>query len=91
MSINQYYDSVEAAARYAVGRAKAISVCPIHSDVTIRVDDPDAERHAYALATTIMKSDGTVWMREDVLPAIKNELEMAADGECPECARHRNA
>ena len=87
MSINDYVDTVENAARFALARAKAIEVCPRHHDVTIRIGDPDAERHAYALATAIMKSDGTLWMRDDVLPAIKYELEMAADGECPLCSR----
>ena len=87
MSINDYYDDIEGAARYALGRAKAIETCPRHPDVTIRLGDHDAERHAYAIATTLMKSDGTMWMRDDMLPEIKNQLDMAADGECPECAR----
>ncbi len=90
MSINDYFDEVDGAARYALARAKAIEVCQIH-DVTIRLGDTDAERHAYALATTILKSDGTMWMREDLMPAIKNELDMAADGECPVCAELRHA
>ena len=86
MSINEYFDSVEDAARFAAIKTGAIKVCRFHPDVTIRVGNPDAERHAYALATTILKGDGTMWMREDVMPAIKDELEMAADDECPRCA-----
>lgn len=86
MSINDYVDDLESAARYAVAKAGAIEVCQFHQDVTIRVGDEDAERHAYALATTLLKSDGTMWMREDVMAAIKHELDMAADGECPQCA-----
>lgn len=31
-----------------------------------------------------------MWMREDLMSAIKDELDMAADGECPACARHRD-
>ena len=85
MSINNYIDDLESAARYALAKAKAIKACQFHSQVTIRVGDTDAERHAYALATTILKSDGTSWMREDLMPAIKQELDDAADGECPEC------
>ena len=27
-----------------------------------------------------------MWMREEVMEAVKDELDMAADGECPECA-----
>ena len=91
MSVNDYADDLEGAGRLALAKAKAITVCPFHSGVTIRVGDPDAERHAYALATTILKSDGTMWMREDLMPAIKDQLDMAADGECPECAHLRDA
>lgn len=86
MSIDGYYDDIESAARFALAQADAIEFCPAHKDVTIRVGDEDAERHAYALATSILKRDGTMWKREDLMPAIQNELEMAADGECPQCA-----
>jgi hypothetical protein len=91
MSVNDYYDDLESAAHYALAKAHAIEVCSRHPDVTIRVGDPDAERHAYALATNILKSDKTTWMREDLMSAIQNELDMAADGECPACASARDA
>jgi hypothetical protein len=90
MSFNDYFDDLEGAARYALAKAKAIEGCPLHSDVTLRVGDPDAERHAYALATTILKKDGTAWMLEDLKPAIKNILNMAADDGCPACQQHRD-
>ena len=86
MSISDYVDTLESAARHALAKTQAIEACPRHSDVIIRVGAPDAERHAYALATILLKSDGTMWMREDVMSAIKDELDAAADGECPECA-----
>jgi len=70
-------------------KAKAIEICPRHNDITIWVGDDDAERHAYALATTIIKSDGTMWMREDLMEAIQAQLEEAADGECPRCQSER--
>ena len=89
MSISDYHDSVESAARYAVTKTGAVIACPAHPGVSIRTGDDGAERHAYALATNVMKSDGTVWMRDDILPAIKDELDLAADDECPECARIR--
>lgn len=91
MSINDYFDSVEAAASHAVLKTGAIKNCPLHKDVTIRVWDDDAERHAYAYATTLLKRDGTMWMREDIMAAIKGELDMAADDECPQCAHLRDA
>jgi hypothetical protein len=87
MSINDYADSCQVAAREALVRAKAITGCRFHSGVTIRVGDEAAERHAYALATNVMKKDGTIaFMREDVLSAIKYELEQA-EHECPHCGR----
>lgn len=86
MSINDYVDDLEGAARYALAKAGAIEVCRFHSDVTIRVGDEDAERHAYALATTILRSDGTMWMREDLMPVLQDQLVHSADGECPQCA-----
>lgn len=85
MSVNSYYDDVEAAAMYAVTSVGAVVVCRRHPEVTIRVGDEDRERHAYARATSLLKRDGTTWMREDVMPAIKDALDMAADGECPAC------
>ena len=91
MSIIDYNDNLEGAARHALFQAKAVEICPRHEDVLIRLGDDSAERHAYALATTILKSDGTMWMREDLMPAIKNELDMAADGECPSCTSILNA
>ena len=91
VSITDHIDDLESAARFALVKTGAIKGCLIHSDVTIRVGDPDAERHAYALATTILKSDGSMWMREDLMPAIKDELDMAADGECPACEGLRDA
>ncbi|TGD93717.1 hypothetical protein [Methylobacterium nonmethylotrophicum] len=48
--------------------------------------DPDADRHAYALATNSWKAQGKVLDREDVVDAVKSVFDMAADGECPQCA-----
>lgn len=87
MSIINYYDSVEDAAWYALSKTGALSVCARHETVAIRHYDEDAERHAYALATTLLKKDGTMCMREDAMPVIKYLLDMAADEECPECSR----
>ena len=91
MSINDLVQDVEDAARAAVLRSGALVPCPVHKDVLIRHGDSDAERRAYAMATNALKRDGSTFLREEVLPAIKNDLDMAADGECPECARLRDA
>ncbi len=89
MSINDYADSLEGAARYALATAKAIEVCEFHPDATIRAFDDDAERHAYALATTLLKRDGTMWKREDLMDEIKRQLD-EADDECHQCGSHRD-
>jgi len=91
VSLTDHIDDLELAARYALAKAGAIESCPAHPGVTIRVGDQDAERHAYALATTILKNDGEYWKREDLMPAIKDELDMAADGECPACEGLKDA
>ncbi len=91
MSINQHVMEMEDAARSAVLQVKAVEPCPIHRHVLIRIGDHNAERHAYARATTMLKRDGTMFKREDLMAAIKNELDMAADGECPECAQLKDA
>ena len=91
MSINDYADSLEDAARMALMQAGAIEVCPFHSDVTIRVGDESNDRHAYALAQSILNRNDEAWMREDLMPAIKDELDQAADGVCPQCEYLRHA
>lgn len=90
MSIDQYFASIEDAARYAVGSTGAIKVCEFHPEVSLRAGDQEAERHAYALATTILKREGNMFMRDDLMSAIKGELDNAVDGECPTCAHLMN-
>ena len=82
---------LEDAAMSAVLRAKAVRICPVHSDVWIRVGDTEAERHAYAIATNMWKADEPVSDREDLLQAVKDALDQAADGECPACANIRDS
>jgi hypothetical protein len=91
MSIDDFADELEIAARSALAETGAITGCPLHGDVTIRIGDGEAERHAYALATVRLKRQRIEWQREELMDAIQHSLEMAADGECPECARLRDA
>jgi len=65
--------------------AKAVEICPRHNDVWIRVGDVDAERRAYAIATNWQKSGKIIGEREDIMESLKDVLDQAADGECPEC------
>ncbi len=91
MSIQDVFNEVEGAARFALVKAKAVFICPRHESVTVRYFDEDAERQAYAIATSIAKADGTYWMRPEIMEAIKDELLSAADGECPACSRDFNS
>ena len=86
MSINDHVLTVEQAARTALFATGALQTCPAHG-TTIRVGDEDAERHAYAKATNLLKASDDEWMRDEVVSAIADELIMAADDECPSCAK----
>jgi hypothetical protein len=85
MSAQSYEENVRIAAREAVKTAGAVRICPWHPEVTIRVGNANAEHYAYALATTALKHEGAMEARQDVLEAIKAELDGAADGACPRC------
>ena len=86
MSVDQLLITAEDAARYAVLKSGAVNVCPRHNEIMVRVGDPDAENKSYAIATNELKKSNMTFLREEVLAAIKHELEMAADYDCPVCA-----
>ena len=87
MLIDEYADSLKVSAPVALAKAGAITVCPRHEYVTIRIGIAEMERRAYAIATNVLKRDGTIeWLREDVVAAIEQELDTAADGVCPSCS-----
>jgi hypothetical protein len=88
MSFNGYADDLTSAVHYALETTRATAVCPFHANVTIG-DDP-AEGHAYGRASKITKGDGTTWKREVLLEEISRQLGDAADGACPDCARHNS-
>lgn len=85
MSINELAITLEDAARSALGEAGALEACRRHPAVTIRRHDEAAERRAYAIATNRLKAKGEMFLREELMDAIKEELDMAADGACPAC------
>ena len=67
-------------------QAEALVPCPVHRDEYYRVNDPDCERHAYALATIRWKNGDVASDREDVMDAVQLALDAAADDDCPCCA-----
>ncbi|WP_439400005.1 hypothetical protein ACRQ5Q_41020 (plasmid) [Bradyrhizobium sp. PMVTL-01] len=76
-------DNLQLAVRFALLTTRAITVCPFHPDVIIRVGDDCAETHAYYRARNIVKSDGSRWDHDDLMDEIARQLVHAADGECP--------
>jgi hypothetical protein len=80
-------EAIRIAAHEAVITAGAIMPCPRHPNSMLRTKSEHAEHYAYALATTALKREGAMNWRQDILDAIKAELEVAASGPCPECAR----
>ena len=88
MSVNSRNDDdLASVVRYALETTRATAACPFHPNVTIRVGDDASETHAYIRAHRIVKSDGTTWGREVLLDEIERQLNEAADGACPDCAR----
>lgn len=91
MSINDLVDDLDALAVRAAVEAKAVEPCRFHKDVLIYRGDRDADSRAYALATNAWKADGQVFDRSEVMDAVKDVFDQAADGTCPTCGGYRNA
>lgn len=91
MSVNDLAQELEDAAKEAIFTVKAVEACRFHPEVTIRLGDYEAERRAYAIATNRLKSNETMFLREELMSAIQNELDMAADDECPACGSIKDA
>jgi hypothetical protein len=85
MTLNNQVVTLEGVARHALVKAGAIEICPRHSDITIRVGSEEKERHAHALAISLLPTTGALWMQEDLELAMKDDLERAAVVECPIC------
>jgi hypothetical protein len=70
-------------------QAKAIKHCEIHDDVWITRGDPDANKHAYALANIRWDRGDMGCTRPEFMDAIKEVIDQAAD-QCPSCAKIRD-
>ena len=85
MSANDHADDLTASVRYALETTRAITACPFHPEVMIRVGDDAAESHAFERAKRIVKSDGTTWKSEALSKEMGMQLREAADRVCPQC------
>jgi hypothetical protein len=90
LSLNNQVSTLEGVARHALVKASAIEICPRHSDVFIRIGSVEKERHAHALALSRLPETEAEWTEEDLVLAMKGDLERAAVGDCPICAQHRS-
>jgi hypothetical protein len=86
MSLNNQTATLEGAARHALAKAGAIEICPRHSDVIIRVGSEEKERHAHALVLSTLLEASVEWTEDDLVLAMKDDLERAAVEKCPICA-----
>jgi hypothetical protein len=80
--------------QWAAEEAGAIKRCPVHTDIVTNQGDPDANSHAYALATNRWKAEGNDAVGEEhkaLMAAVHDAIVQAADDECPRCAEIRDA
>jgi hypothetical protein len=87
--IADHADAIQNAAMQAAIEAGALKTCAVHDYVTIRTEDPDAERLAFAIGTNIWKTRMLGPTRDELMDAIKDAIEQGAD-ECPKCAEIRD-
>jgi hypothetical protein len=85
MSVDNYADNLTSAVRYALMTTRAITICPFHLDVIIRIGDDAAETHALARARKLVKRNGRSWQAGAVQKEFKLQLSKAADRYCPHC------
>lgn len=90
MSIKHYAQELEDMAAVCALKSKAIQPCPWHEDVLVNQGDPDANSHAYALATNACKSDEFSGDRQDLMDAVKMAIDESADV-CGRCENNRHA
>jgi hypothetical protein len=79
-------DDAKAVVREALMSTRAVTVCPFHPDVTIRIGDDAAETHASHRLTNIADPD---WDHEARLAEMARQLGECADGVCPICSEGR--
>jgi hypothetical protein len=85
---------LEDMAHAAAAETGAIKPCPFHKDIFINQGDPDATRHAYALATVRWKAEGNEAVgdaHKELMAAVNDAISLAADDECPRCAAIRDS
>lgn len=81
------HDDLVAQAIGVALQAKAIKECPIHDEVYLDAEDPEANRHAYAIGTNMVKAGKIEATREEFMDAIKEAID-GSGMECGWCAKN---
>jgi hypothetical protein len=84
----------ESAAHAAAVEVGAVKPCPAHKDIFINQGDPDANKHAYALATVRWKAEGNEAVgdaHKELMAAVDDAIYVTTVDECPRCAAIRDA
>jgi hypothetical protein len=68
-------------------KAGATETCPFHEGISIDRWDEDAKRHAYAMATSMVELGEIDTSREEMVAAIKAELDESYET-CPHCRQY---
>jgi hypothetical protein len=80
------WDALKGEALGILVETGAVSTCDLHPGVFYTNADPDAERHAYALATLRANAGEIGGTREEAVDAVKSVLDDAG-WDCPACAK----
>jgi hypothetical protein len=90
MSIKHYTQEIGELALKLALEAKAVRYCDHHDGILVDRSDPDANSHAYALATNAQKDGLFSGSRDALLAAIKQTIDGGASN-CPQCERMRQS
>jgi hypothetical protein len=80
-------DDAKTVVREALMSTRAVTVCPFHPEVTIRIGDDAAETHASHRLANIADAS---WNHDARLAEMARQLGECADGVCPKCSEGRS-
>jgi hypothetical protein len=78
---------LRAVVRDALATTHAMTTCPFHPDVTIRIGDDAAETHAFYRARNALRSEAANFDSAMLMNEIARQVSKAADRVCPKCSK----
>jgi len=76
-------EDTKAVVREALISTRAVTICPFHPEVAIRIGDDAAETHASHRLANIADAG---WDHDARLAEMARQLGECADGVCPKCS-----